>query len=708
MIAEGARLIEEANRNYFLKAGKTMASPATNSKTYWTLINTVLNKVKIPMIPPLLENGLFVTDLTEKAQIFNNYLYFNVRPYGWDEISVRMIKLSDASLVLPLKIIFTNFLRSGLFPEIWKYANVVPVHKKNEKNLKGNYRPISQLPILGKILEKLIYDSLYSHLESHELLNPTQSSFGPGDSTVNQLLSITHAIFKAFDCNPPLDVRSVYLDISKAFDRVWHDGLIYKLKRCGVSGQLLFLIQSFLKDRKQRTVLNGQSSNWGDISAGVPQGSILGPLFFLVYINDLAVGLKCNVKLFADDTSLFTVVEDSNTAANDMNHDLDLISQWAHTWRMSFNPDPQKQAVELKFSKKRIEIDHPVILFNNIPVKKVDEHKHLGIILDSKLSFSAHIKSAISKSRKGIGLLKYLSKYLPRHTLVEIYKLYVRPHLDYGDVIYHIPAKVCDFSGNIVLPNLIEKLESVQYSAALAVTGTWRGTSREKLYIDLGWESLNSRRWSRRLTLFYKYVKNLSPEYTGAPIPPFHQSQYRLRDQDVIGRLKARTEKFKASFYPNCLSEWNKLEPELRHAPSVALFKKKLLSIIRSPAKSVFGIHDPKGLSHLTQLRVGLSKLNFHKFRHNFGDAAHPMCPTSDGIEDAEHFLLLCPSFDVQRQDLLAGIAELLRPVKQIADLSNDALTQLLLYGDHDLSNHLNRSILELTLRFIHETGRFD
>ena len=109
-------------------------------------------------------------------------------------------------------------------------------------------------------------------------------------------LSITHTIFKAFDCNPPLDVRSVYLDISKAFDRVWHDGLIYKLKRCNVSGQLLFLIQSFLKDRKQRTVLNGQSSNWGDISAGVPQGSILGPLFFLVYINDLAVGLKCNVK----------------------------------------------------------------------------------------------------------------------------------------------------------------------------------------------------------------------------------------------------------------------------------------------------------------------------------------------------------------------------------------------------------------------------
>ena len=185
------------------------------------------------------------------------------------------------------------------------------------------------------------------------MLNPNQSGFRPGDSTINQLISITHTIFGAFDCNPPLDVRSVYLDISKAFERVWHDGLIYKLKRCGVSGQLLCLIQDFLGNRKQRKVLNGQCSNWVDISAGVPQGSILGPLFFLVYINDLTTDLKCNVKLFADDSSLFTIVHDSNTATNDMNHDLELISKWAHDWRMSFNPDPQKQAVQLIFSKEK-------------------------------------------------------------------------------------------------------------------------------------------------------------------------------------------------------------------------------------------------------------------------------------------------------------------------------------------------------------------
>ena len=285
--------------------------------------------------------------------------------------------------------------------------------------------------------------------------------------------------------------------------------------------------------------------------------------------------------------------------------------------------------------------------------------------------------------------------------------LYVRPHLDYGDVIYHIQAKICEFSQNISLSNLMEKLESVQYSAARAVTGTWKGTSREKLYIELGWESLSSRRWSRRLTLFYKILNNLTPLYTKEPIPQPHQSNYSLRNQNVVGRIRVRTEQFQSGFYPNCLHEWTKLDPEIRHAPSVAVFKKKLLSIIRPPAKSVFGIHDPVGLMYLTQIRVDLSKLKFHKFSQNFRDTIDPMCPTTDGIEDTEHFLLLCPSFDIQRRDILAGVSELLRPYVRINSLPNNTLVQVLLYGDKDLPTDINKNVLKSTLNFIHQTGRF-
>ena len=221
MISEGAKMIENAKQNYLRKTGQNLANAGSSSKMYWSLINTVLNKAKIPIIPPLLENGLFISDFAEKAQLFNDYFILQCttidkgceipletqrnpilindfvisdekilkiirslnpnKARGWDEISIRMIKLSDVALVTPLKIIFTNCLRRGVFPEIWKCANVVPVHKKNEKNIKSNYRPISLLPIFGKVLEKLIYDSLYSHLVSCDLLNPNQSGFGPGD-----------------------------------------------------------------------------------------------------------------------------------------------------------------------------------------------------------------------------------------------------------------------------------------------------------------------------------------------------------------------------------------------------------------------------------------------------------------------------------------------------------------------------------------------
>ena len=179
-----------------------------------------------------------------------------------------------------------------------------------------------------------------------------------------------------------------------------------------------------------------------------------------------------------------------------------------------FNPGSTKQTVEITFSRKRKPSDHPPILFNDTPVLKVNEHKHLGVVLDSNLSFNSHIKSAISKSRRGIGMIKHLSKYLPRQTLNELYILYVRPHLDYSDVIYHIPATKFDNSGSLQLNHMMEKLESIQYFAALAVTGAWKGTSREKLYNELGWESLNLRRWSRRLILFFKIADNLTPQYT--------------------------------------------------------------------------------------------------------------------------------------------------------------------------------------------------
>ena len=186
----------------------------------------------------------------------------------------------------------TNVLtinQCNVFPLEWKKVNIVPVHKKGDKQSLKNYRPVSLLPICDKILERLIFNEMFRFLFEDNLILSNQSDFKPGDSCINQLLSITHEIYKSFDDG--IEVRGVFLDILKAFDKVWHNGIIFKLKQNGISGKLLSVSSDFLKDKKQRVTLNGKVSSWTGVNAGVPQGSILSPLLSLVYIDELADGL---------------------------------------------------------------------------------------------------------------------------------------------------------------------------------------------------------------------------------------------------------------------------------------------------------------------------------------------------------------------------------------------------------------------------------
>ena len=262
-----------------------------------------------------------------------------------------MLKLCDKSIITPLSILFKNCIATRSFPDTWKKSNIVPIHKKGDKQIVDNYRPVSLLPILGKNFERVIFNSISGYLEGNNLLCPNQSGFRPSDSCEYQLLSMLHKIYKSFDFNPPKDVSGIFLDLSKAFDRVWHDGLIYKTKYIDITGNSLKLIEIFLSNRFQRVALNGQSSSWAPVCAGVPQGSILGPLFFLIYINDLSGDISSTVKLFANDTSILSVVDDVNVSVVQLNNDLLKTSKWAYQWKMYFNPDVSKQALLGSFAK---------------------------------------------------------------------------------------------------------------------------------------------------------------------------------------------------------------------------------------------------------------------------------------------------------------------------------------------------------------------
>ena len=206
------------------------------------------------------------------------------KAHGQDKILIRIMKLCGKTIAIPLRLIFQSMLEEGVFPDDWKQSNVVPIHKRDSKNLIKKYRPISLLPIFSKVFERLIFNSLLNYFVQNKLFTECQAGFMPGDSRVAQLLSITHEIYKSFDCNLSYDIRGTFLDISKAFDKIWHKGLIFKLKSYDVDGSLLKLMENYLTGSQERFILNGQISLWKNILAGVPQSHVLGSFFFFKFI----------------------------------------------------------------------------------------------------------------------------------------------------------------------------------------------------------------------------------------------------------------------------------------------------------------------------------------------------------------------------------------------------------------------------------------
>ena len=347
---------------------------------------------------------------------------------------------------------------------------------------------------------------------------------------------------------------------------------------------------------------------------------------------------------------LFSIVKDPAISADDLNHDLDIIRQWAYRWKMEFNSDPNKQATEVLFSCKKSSPNHPELIFNGTAITKVNEQKHLGLILHSSLSFEKHLNEKIMKTKNNVGILKHLSKFLPLKTLDQMYKALVRSHLDYCDIIYHIPSHQNQPPLGVTLNLQMEKVERIQYQAALVISGAWRGSSCSKLYEELGWETLSDRRVCRRILQIHTISGNKTPSYLKENLPPNCRALFSGNIRNTFREIICKSNRFNNSFFPDAIASWNIFIKHFDDCLSFQILKVHINTCFRPKTNSIFGIHDPVGLRYLFQLRVSLSPLRSHNWRHNFIDTPSEMCRCNQGNEGTHHFFVHVLSMQFKEQ----------------------------------------------------------
>ena len=331
---------------------------------------------------------------------------------------------------------FNLSITEGYFPKQLKTAKVTPIFKAGDKTDPGNYRPISVLPCLSKILEKIMYNRLYDYLVKHDILFKKQFGFQKGHSTEHALLELISEISDSFEQNKY--TIGVFIDLSKAFDTVDHDILISKLKRYGITGENLNWFKNYLTDRKQCVTYDGLLTETKRIVCGVPQGSILGPLLFLIYVNDLYKTSKLfDIILFADDTNLFYSHKNLKTLFDTVNTELKLINDWFIANKLSLNVKKTKYILFCKNAKlDDLPLRLPALLINNTNIERVSETSFLGVIIHESLSWHKHIKIIENKISKNIGIVYKAKPFLDLKSLKQFYFAFVNSYLNYCNIVW--------------------------------------------------------------------------------------------------------------------------------------------------------------------------------------------------------------------------------------------------------------------------------
>ena len=352
---------------------------------------------------------------------------------GFDGISPSVIKSAVPFIAHPLAYIFNLSFSTGYFPSNLKIAKVIPVYKSGDRHDIHNYRPISILPCFSKILERLVYNRLSSFISCFHLLSDHQYGFRSNHSTDMALIQVIDKLTSALTSK--MSAVGVFIDLSKAFDTIDHSILLSKLEFYGIRGVALQWFSSYLSNRQQFTFIHNSLSSRHDILHGVPQGSILGPLWFLLYINDLPhSSSSLSFTLFADDTTLLHTDSNLQSLITSLNAELNRVSSWFRANKLSLNHAKSKYMI---FSKApHSSSNTQPILINNIPISRVSSTKFLGVTIDEKLSWSDHISATAKIIARNIGVMAKLRSFLPQPSMVLLYNSLILPHLNYCNIVW--------------------------------------------------------------------------------------------------------------------------------------------------------------------------------------------------------------------------------------------------------------------------------
>ncbi len=484
---------------------------------------------------------------------------------GPDCIPSRVLKELASEISPYLTDIFNQSLSTGAVPKAWKEANIVPIFKKGDKLKASNYRPVSLTCIVSKVLEHIVVSSIMKHSDRHKILTEFQHGFRSNHSCETQVLLTAHDLASAYKKKKQVDM--VVLDFTKAFDKVPHERLLLKLDHYGIRNSTHQWIRSFLTMRSQSVVLEGAKSPPASVLSGVPQGTVMGPLLFLLYINNLPENLTSSVRLFADDCVLYREIN-SNEDTNLLQQDLDLLNKWEKKWQMDFNAS--KCAV-LHFSPTKKPVNSNYFI-HGTQLDTVSTHKYLGILLSNDFRWDAHIDTIVKTAYQKLGFIRRNTKGMHTNIKQAAYKSLVRPHLEYCSSVWDPHTK-----------KNISRIEQVQRCAARYVTNDYgRTSSVTSMMNQLKWDPLAQRRMFSRLVMAYRIIRG----EIAIPKDQFfrdHNTITRGNNTCQLQRYQPRGNIDKYAYAQWTVPEWNSLPAHIVNATTTDSFKNLLREYLSAP-----------------------------------------------------------------------------------------------------------------------------